>query len=65
MENALHPVHGPPNRPRTAIRPAFVLDSVVIVSATAFPLVKALLVGASGFEPVTSSVSAKHREPLC
>ena len=24
-----------------------------------------VLVGATGFEPVTSSVSAKHREPLC
>jgi hypothetical protein len=24
-----------------------------------------LLVGATGFEPVTSSVSANHREPLC
>jgi hypothetical protein len=23
------------------------------------------LVGATGFEPVTSSVSAKHRKPLC
>ncbi len=23
------------------------------------------MVGATGFEPVTSSVSAKHREPLC
>jgi hypothetical protein len=23
------------------------------------------LVGATGFEPVTPSVSAKHREPLC
>jgi hypothetical protein len=22
-------------------------------------------VGATGFEPVTSSVSAKHKEPLC
>jgi hypothetical protein len=33
--------------------------SAVIVSATAFPLVRGLLVGATGFEPVTSSVSAK------
>ena len=33
--------------------------------AEAFPLVKAYVVGATGFEPVTSSVSAKHREPLC
>jgi hypothetical protein len=23
------------------------------------------VVGATGFEPVTSSVSANHREPLC
>jgi hypothetical protein len=30
-----------------------------------FPLVSVLLVGATGFEPVTSSVSAKPREPLC
>jgi hypothetical protein len=50
--NAVHPVHRPPNRPRTASRPAF-------------PLVSAVLVGAAGFEPVTSSVSAKPREPLC
>ena len=28
-------------------------------------LVKVGVVGATGFEPVTSSVSAKHREPLC
>ena len=32
---------------------------------TAFPLVRAVLVGATGIEPVTSSVSAKHREALC
>ena len=32
---------------------------------SAFPLVRVLLVGATGFEPVTPSVSAKHREPLC
>jgi hypothetical protein len=50
--NAVHPVHRPPNRPRTASRPAF-------------PLVSVVLVGATGFEPVTPSVSAKHREPLC
>ena len=31
----------------------------------AFPLVRAYVVGATGFEPVTSSVSAKPREPLC
>jgi hypothetical protein len=30
-----------------------------------FPLVGVSLVGATGFEPVTSSVSANHREPLC
>jgi DNA-binding CsgD family transcriptional regulator len=30
-----------------------------------FPLVSAVLVGATGFEPVTSSVSAKYRELLC
>jgi hypothetical protein len=35
------------------------LDSAVIVSATAFPLVIALLVGATGFEPVTPSVSER------
>jgi hypothetical protein len=35
------------------------------VSATAFPLVSVLLVGATGFEPVTPSVSANYREPLC
>jgi hypothetical protein len=28
-------------------------------------LVRAVWVGATGFEPVTSSVSAKPREPLC
>jgi hypothetical protein len=32
---------------------------------TSVPLVRALLVGATGFKPVTSSVSAKHGEPLC
>jgi len=37
----------------------------VIVSAASFRLVRALLVGATGFEPVTPSVSANHREPLC
>jgi hypothetical protein len=31
----------------------------------AFPLVRAYVVGATGFEPVTPSVSAKPREPLC
>jgi len=39
--------------------------SAVIVSATAFPLVRTGMVGATGFEPVTSSVSAKPQEPLC
>ena len=29
----------------------------MVVGATAFPLVRGLLVGATGFEPVTSSVS--------
>jgi hypothetical protein len=33
--------------------------------ADVFALVSALLVGATGFEPVTPSVSANHREPLC
>ena len=28
-------------------------------------LLSSTMVGATGFEPVTSSVSAKHREPLC
>ena len=35
------------------------------VSATAFPLVSVLLVGATGFEPVTPSVSANGGEALC
>jgi hypothetical protein len=30
----------------------------------AFSLVRGYVVGATGFEPVTSSVSAKPREPL-
>jgi hypothetical protein len=37
----------------------------MVVNATAFLLVRGLMVGATGFEPVTPSVSAKHREPLC
>jgi hypothetical protein len=65
MGNALHPIHSPWNGPQTANRPAFRLDSAVMMSATAFPLVRGGVVGATGFEPVTSSVSAKHREPLC
>jgi hypothetical protein len=40
-------------------------DSAAIVSATAFPLVRPYAVGATGFEPVTSSVSANNGEPLC
>jgi hypothetical protein len=40
------------------------MDSAVIVSATAFPLVSAGMVGATGFEPVTSSVSG-NRTHLC
>jgi hypothetical protein len=31
----------------------------------AFQLLRGLMVGATGIEPVTSSVSATHREPLC
>jgi hypothetical protein len=31
----------------------------------AFPLVRAYVVGATGFEPVTPSVSATTGEPLC
>jgi hypothetical protein len=30
-----------------------------------FPLANVWLVGATGFEPVTSSVSANNGEPLC
>ena len=37
----------------------------MVVNATAFSLVRAGVVGATGFEPVTSSVSAKHKKPLC
>jgi hypothetical protein len=33
--------------------------------ASAFPVVRADVVGATGFEPVTPSVSAKCKEPLC
>jgi hypothetical protein len=65
MGNALHPVYSPWIWPETANWPAFPLDSAVIVSATAFPLVRTGMVGATGFEPVTSSVSAKCKEPLC
>jgi hypothetical protein len=43
--------------PRQRADAAFRLDGTVIVSAASFPLVNALLVGATGFEPVTSSVS--------
>ena len=38
---------------------------MIVGRATAFPLVRAYVVGATGFEPVTPSVSANHREPLC
>jgi hypothetical protein len=31
----------------------------------AFALVRPYVVGATGFEPVTSSVSANYQEPLC
>jgi hypothetical protein len=37
----------------------------MVVRATAFPLVSTLKVGATGFEPVTPSVSANGGEPLC
>jgi hypothetical protein len=33
--------------------------------ALAFPLVSVVLVGATGLEPVTSSVSANNGEALC
>jgi hypothetical protein len=64
MGNALHPVHSPLGmgpRQRTDQRLRWV--SAVIVSATAFPLVSVVLVGATGFEPVTSSVSG-HARPF-
>jgi hypothetical protein len=35
------------------------------MSATAFPLVRLYVVGATGFEPVTSSVSVNAGLPLC
>jgi hypothetical protein len=35
------------------------------VSATAFPLVRPDVVGATGFEPVTPSVSVNAGLPLC
>jgi hypothetical protein len=41
------------------------LDHTDAQGPAAFPLVRGLMVGATGFEPVTSSVSAKSREPLC
>ena len=68
MGNALHPVHGllepAPNSERSPsdTRPT---EPAHTANSPAFPLVRAVLVGATGFEPVTSSVSAKHREPLC
>jgi hypothetical protein len=65
MGNALHPIHSPWSGPSDSELTNASAGSAVIVSATAFPLVRALLVGATGFEPVTSSVSAKHRKPLC
>jgi hypothetical protein len=65
MGNALHPIQSLERPPQAVNRPAFRLDSAVIVSATAFPLVRPDVVGATGFEPVTPSVSAKPREPLC
>jgi hypothetical protein len=33
--------------------------------SAAFPLLRPGVVGATEFEPVTPSVSANHREPLC
>ena len=66
MGNALHPVLGPWERaPRQRTDQRLRWVSAVIVSATAFLLVSVLLVGTTGFEPVTSSVSANQREPLC
>jgi hypothetical protein len=41
------------------------LDSALIVSATAFLLVSTGVGGATGFEPVTSSVSVNAGLPLC
>jgi hypothetical protein len=52
MGSALHPVHIPLNAAPKSELPAF-------------PLFMTLSVGATEFEPVTSSVSAKPREPLC
>ena len=52
MGNALHPVHSP-------------WKQVPNSELTSVPLVSVMLVGATGFEPVTSSVSANHQEPLC
>ena len=57
MGNALHPVHGPATGPKQRTDQRLRWVSAVIVSATAATLVSALLVGATGFEPVTSSVS--------
>jgi hypothetical protein len=52
MGNAPHPVHRP-------------LKAAPKRDCPAFPPVSVLLVGATGFERVTTSVSAKPREPLC
>ena len=65
MGNALHPAHDPATGPKQRTDQRLRWVSAVIVSATAFTLVKALLVGATGFEPVTSSVSVNEGLPLC
>jgi energy-converting hydrogenase Eha subunit H len=46
-----------------ARRVTAVVDQGLLEAANV--LVRMGVVGATGFEPVTSSVSAKHREPLC
>jgi hypothetical protein len=63
--NALHPVHRPPRPPPNSNLISVPVDSTMMMSATAFPLVRPYMVGATGFEPVSSSMSAKPREPLC
>ena len=57
LTNALHPVHSPGTDPEQLSDQRFCLDSAMVVNATAFSLVRAGVVGATGFEPVTSSVS--------
>jgi hypothetical protein len=53
------------NQPSRALDDAGGLHHDDVAEHLVFSLARAYVVGATGFEPVTSSVAAKPWEPLC